>query len=185
MPDNTTVFGWPYPLSSDLVRDGAEAIQDLAEAVETTLTGTILQVVSTAKTDTFSTSSSTFTDITGLSVSITPSNASNKVLVLWSGVMSGSNAPNIRIARGGTAIFVGDAAGTRTQTTQWAFDGEPFPMGGSFLDSPASTSSLTYTLQMRRAQTSGTVYIGRSPADNDDTYHARAASSITVMEVSA
>lgn len=47
-------------------------------------TGSVLQVVSTAKTDTFSTTSAsgTFADITGLSVSITPSSASNKILIL-------------------------------------------------------------------------------------------------------
>ena len=44
--------------------------------------GSIIQVVSTTKTDTFSTSSSSFTDITGLSVSITPASSSNKILIL-------------------------------------------------------------------------------------------------------
>jgi hypothetical protein len=44
-------------------------------------TGKVLQVVSTTKTDTFTTTSTSFTDITGMSVSITPSSASNKILV--------------------------------------------------------------------------------------------------------
>ena len=46
-------------------------------ALPTGLGGKVLQVVTVAKTDTFSTSSNTFVDITGLSASITPSNASN------------------------------------------------------------------------------------------------------------
>ena len=46
--------------------------------------GKVLQVVSTAKTDTFSTSSTSFTDITGLSVAITPSATSSKILVFLS-----------------------------------------------------------------------------------------------------
>ena len=44
-------------------------------------TGTVLQVVSTAKTDTFESTSTSFTDVTGLSVAITPSSSSNKILV--------------------------------------------------------------------------------------------------------
>jgi len=45
-------------------------------------TGSVLQVVSTTKTDTFSTTSTTFTDVTGLSVTITPTSSSNQILVL-------------------------------------------------------------------------------------------------------
>ena len=52
---------------------GLAALPDSAMA-----SGSIIQVVSTTKTDTFSTSSSSFTDITGLSVSITPASSSNK-----------------------------------------------------------------------------------------------------------
>ena len=44
--------------------------------------GAVLQVVSTAKTDTFSSSTGSYIDITGLSVSITPSSTSNKILIL-------------------------------------------------------------------------------------------------------
>ena len=47
-----------------------------------TYAGKILQVQSTIKTDTFTTTSGSVTDITGLSVSITPASTSNKVLVI-------------------------------------------------------------------------------------------------------
>ena len=44
-------------------------------------TGSILQVVSTYKGDHFQTNSTSWTDITGMSCSITPSNSGNKILV--------------------------------------------------------------------------------------------------------
>ena len=66
-------------VAADLA-DGAITSAKLASGVG----GKVLQVVSTVKTDTFTTSSGTFTDLTGMSVSITPSSASNKVLILLS-----------------------------------------------------------------------------------------------------
>jgi hypothetical protein len=54
------------------------AITTLPAAIAT---GKVLQVVQTTKTDTFTTTSTSFTDVTGLSVSITPSSASSKILI--------------------------------------------------------------------------------------------------------
>jgi hypothetical protein len=65
-------------------------------------TGQIIQVVSTTKTDTFSsTTTNAFTDITGLSVSITPTSSSNTILVMVSvqGINAGSNT-YFRLVRG-------------------------------------------------------------------------------------
>ena len=82
--------------------------------------GGIIQTIQTAKTDTFSTTSSTFTDVTGLSATITPSSNSNKVLVKVSlGFVSGysSNSavyPHFVLVRGSTEIGKGDASGNRT-----------------------------------------------------------------------
>ena len=67
----------------------------------------ILQVVSAIKTDTFSTTSTTFVDVTDVTVSITPATATNKVLVFVSGVV-GSNATNnftpINLVRDSTTL---------------------------------------------------------------------------------
>ena len=81
--------------------------------------GRILQVVQTAKTDTFTSSSSSFTDITGLSVSITPSSASSKVMVIVETNTSttGGNNAILRLLRGSTAIAVGDSAGSREKNS--------------------------------------------------------------------
>ena len=82
--------------------------------------GKILQVVSTAKTDTTSTTSlNTFVDISGMSVSITPSSSSNKILVIVDMRLGVNENRNVayRIMRGSTAIYIGDAAGSRTRGT--------------------------------------------------------------------
>jgi hypothetical protein len=81
-------------------------------------TGAVLQVVSTNKIDTFASSSiaNTFVDITGLSVSITPSSASNKILILATvnhGV-DGIRATALKLVRNSTDIDIGTASGSRT-----------------------------------------------------------------------
>jgi len=154
--------------------------------------GKVLQVVQTVKTDTFSSSTGSFIDVTGLSVSITPSSASNKILIL-SDIHYGTNANSgyafFKLLRGSTDIYLGDAAGSRIR----GFGG-----GGStdaatltqlstvFLDSPSTTSSTTYKIQIYN-QNAATyaVYVNRTYNDTDNTSYSRAASSITVMEILA
>jgi hypothetical protein len=153
----------------------------------------IAQVVSTAKTDTFSSSTVAFTDITGFSVSITPTSATSKILVLasYSVGISGDILVLTRLMRNSTAISIGDTAGSRTPTSNvlYAIDGGTF-VGGqltgasiNFLDSPATTSATTYKIQMY--VNSGTGYINRNNGDANGANTARTASSITVMEILA
>lgn len=155
--------------------------------------GKVLQVVSTTKTDTFTTTSNSFTDITGLSVSITPSSASNKVLVSY--IVNGSglaatNAGFINLVRDSTTIAIGDSSGSRTRTTSYLIEGASASMttsGATHLDSPATTSSVTYKLQTRtNATSSGAVtnYINRTPSDTDSQQFGRTVSTITAMEIS-
>jgi hypothetical protein len=148
----------------------------------------VLQVVSTAKTDTFSTTSSTMTDVTGLSVSITPSSATSQVLVLVQ--LNGGNdgaSTNFfgNLVRGSTAIDVGATAGSRSAVS---FFGEASNQLASqnavFLDSPATTSATTYKIQIK-TQGAGTVYVNRRGTDDDSATRPRTASTITVMEISA
>ena len=150
--------------------------------------GSVIQVASTTKTDTFSTTSTSFTDVTGLSVSISPTSTSSKVLVMAyvSTSISGDIALNMRLVRDSTAIFVGDAASNRPRDTGFVaignFSNQNFPFSPVFLDSPSTTSSTTYKVQM--FTNTGTVYVNRTGGDRDLTaYDARTASSITVMEI--
>ena len=150
--------------------------------------GKILQVVQTAKTDTFTSSSSSFTDITGLSVAITPSSTSNKVMVIVhtnTSTGSGNNAL-LRLLRGSTVIAAGDSAGSRPLVfaqTRVNDSNASLASSVNFLDSPNTTSATTYKVQMMSQ--SGTVGINRTNADSDSSVIGRSISSITAMEVSA
>lgn len=154
--------------------------------------GGILQVVSTTKTDTFSATSSAFTDVTGLSATITPRSTSSKIYVAVSANISGNdNAVRIflRTMRDSTAINVGDAAGSRVRATWQGYVTTSAgtnkygteSVNGTILDSPSTTSSVTYKVQV--SATSGAVYINRNGEDTDATTQARTPSTITLIEV--
>jgi hypothetical protein len=156
-------------------------------------TGSVLQVVQTVKTNTFSTASTSFVDVTGLSVSITPTSATSKILVLMD-VKLGSDtnvSGYLKILRDSTSIYIGDADGSCQRATyansddpsaQW-----PYQAVGNYLDSPATTSSITYKIQIlsEPIENTGTVYINRSGDSSTTAAGGRTASSITVMEIAA
>jgi hypothetical protein len=150
--------------------------------------GAVLQVVSTTKTDSFNTTSGSYTDVTGLSVSITPSSASNKILILAKvsvGTDSGTNRVAIVLERNSTDIFKGDTAGSRTYATSSAFsanDDDIEDINIVFLDSPSTTSSTTYKIQCAVIG-SGTMFVNQSFTDTNNSSYLRTASSITAMEI--
>ena len=146
----------------------------------------ILQVVSTTKTDTFSSSVTTgnYVDVTGLSVSITPSSSSNKVLVFFSIGACGTSTTSdilIRLVRGSTAIAVGDSATytstVAVRTLNSEINSTPAML---FLDSPATTSSTTYKITASATVGTTLVVNRRQP---DTAFNA--VSTITLMEVAA
>ena len=151
--------------------------------------GKILQVISDTKTDTQSFQSQSFSTISGLSVSITPSSASNKVLVHYSVSVSCNNYGMFNLRRAGTEILRGDADGNRTRCTFESGVMNQYEMqicSGTFLDSPSSTSALTYDIQCATPDSSSSeLFINRYKTDNNSSYVGRATSTITVMEVSA
>lgn len=153
----------------------------------------ILQVVSTSKTDTFTSTSTSFVTVTGLSASITPSTATSKVLVIaqiaWGLSSANASVGQFKVTRGGTDIYVGDSASNRTQAVFGGFNGSALRellLSGSIvhLDSPATTSATTYQVEAKLGA-AGTLYVNRSSFDDDVANYVRGASSITVMEVSA
>jgi hypothetical protein len=148
----------------------------------------ILQVVSVTKTDTFTTTSTTFSNVTGLAVSITPTSTSSKILISGSvniGSTQGTNGVHFRLARGATAISLADVAGSRNRaysggnTIQAAMVSSAF----EFLDSPATTSSTTYNVQLATNSSGQTAAVNRQLADADDIGTPRGVSTITVMEI--
>jgi hypothetical protein len=147
----------------------------------------VLQVVTTAKTDTFSTTSTSFADITGMSVAITPSSTTSKILVVVSSNIgiSGNIVATQRLLRDSTVIFAGDTSGTRPLGFAMGaiIEGtQIFGASAFFLDSPATVAATTYKTQMR--VNSGTAYLNRNTRDTDGL-DPRLGSSITVMEISA
>jgi hypothetical protein len=150
--------------------------------------GKVLQVVSTTKTDTFTTTSSSFTDVTGASVTITPSSASNKIFVMAYTTIGNTTATAgvlFRILRDATAIGIGTGASSRPSSSggffppgTWAISGN----GWHHLDSPSSTSALTYKIQVA-AEAGYTATVGRSGSDGDAAHTGRYPTMITVMEI--
>ena len=142
--------------------------------------GNVIQVVSTTKTDTFSTSSTSFVDVTGLSVSITPSSSSSKILVMLTCGSIGNtvNSTKLNIVRDSTNIAQ-PASGANSSTINHFPGGSTNAIGdcASFLDSPATTSSTTYKIQF--AVDGSTGYLNRHTGNTD--YNS--VSTITVMEI--
>lgn len=167
--------------------------------------GGIIQVVQTAKTDTWASDMATnypnFEEVTGLNVSITPKFATSKILVtasvnyntaywqgfgqLWRGIGGATRA----LLPGA----VGAAANNRVRFTfaSLQYHGDttnPFQMYHgtvNYLDSPNTTQQVSYSIAMRSYNSSYNIYVNRNHDDRDGAdYYGRGMSSITVMEVS-
>jgi hypothetical protein len=152
--------------------------------------GSVLQVVNVLKTDTTSTNSQSFVDISGLSVAITPSSTSSKILVIVAINYNVNGHGSLRLMRDAAPIGIGDAGnGSQTRTTfqahsppTWTHKNDAMTV----LDSPNTTSPTTYKLQFAVPWSSGyTVYLNRGVSDDTNSYSGRSVSSITVMEISA
>ena len=140
--------------------------------------GSILQVISATSTTYTTSNSATYVDST-LTASITPTTSTSKILVMVNqgfGISAAGNAGNIKLVRNSTDV----------QT--WGFG--IFYTGASdiygyssntYLDSPASTSVVTYKTQFNRTIGSGTTRVQYS----DGGIGSSQISTITLMEVAA
>lgn len=157
--------------------------------------GQILQVVSTNKGNAFSASlagTSFSSNVTGLEATITPSSSSSKILVQVSA--SGARTTDLpmitfRIMRDSTPVGVGSAPGNRTPVTSvnappiTSATGQGYA-SAIFLDSPATTSAITYGIQLFNASTgTQTVYLNQSHTNANVASNVYANSTITLMEV--
>ncbi len=181
-------------ISSAKIADGTIVNADVnasAAIVASKLSGSgkVLQVVSTVKTDTTSTTSTSFADISGMSVAITPAATSSKILV-YVNVHAGwttNYSASFSLLRGTTQIYMGDASSSRTRAFyggQTKENRQSFTAGAVYLDSPSSTSEVTYKLQWL-AESGATVWLNRDAGNADNAYTTMSASSITVMEIGA
>jgi hypothetical protein len=152
--------------------------------------GAILQVQQVTKTDDWGTFSTTYIDVTGLAVSITPTSSSSKILVIGNISLGSSTVDRYsvfgRLMRGSTPIHVYTGGGNYDQGTfsyqMGGFEG-PMSQSFTFLDSPSTTSATTYKVQVR-GEAPHTAYINRGlEADGNTSITPRVVSSITLMEV--
>ena len=158
----------------------------------TNMVGMVAQVVSASKTDRFNTNSTSYTDITGFSASITPSSTSSKILVIsnWGWGSGQSPYPDFILLRGSTSINIGDSSGSATQVSV-ANNVDPAgdeaditqeQLSHHFLDSPSSTSSVTYKWQTRTFNSGRVIYVGGTSSTADGN-RATFPTNITLMEI--
>ena len=153
--------------------------------------GGIIQVVSTTKTDTASSSSASYVDISGMAVTITPSTNTSKIYLcgyLNLGMNDARFRVYLKITGGNCSNYIGDSAtgfeaanATRMSPTNVDVMQQSTPL--MFLDAPATTSAVTYQIQWA-VQSSQTAYLNKD-ANDGDTDHGNTASTFTAMEVSA
>ena len=111
----------------------------------TAVTGNVLQIVSASAADDLVTTSTSFVDI-NLSLNITPSATSSKIFVTYTGNNetngTGGNRLSIQMLRDSTQIA--DATGVGSLGSE---NGIVISNALSVLDSPSTTSQITYKMQ--------------------------------------
>jgi len=158
-------------------------------------TGKVLQVVQATKTDTFTTNATSFTLVTGLEASITPSATSSKIFVTVSimGQRSNNNGEvgQITIFKDSSNLVNASSPGSRTpsfvsgvQVGNSNGDTNAEIYSFSILNSPSTTSSITYDVRVKQISSAGEVYINRVEDDgSNNNIRGRGISTITLMEI--
>tara|TARA_R100001086_G_scaffold200444_1_gene116682 strand:+ start:759 stop:1280 length:522 start_codon:yes stop_codon:yes gene_type:complete len=151
--------------------------------------GGIIQVVQTVKSDVSSFSVATRGQTANvMTVSITPSSSSNKILLICNlNAQCGTTGYLYSFNRGGTEIGLGDALTNRrrmsygtsnTESNQYSF------IGGMFLDSPATTSAVTYGIKLTHTSSNTqTIVVNNQNTGSTDLKFCVTMSTLTAMEV--
>jgi hypothetical protein len=156
-------------------------------------TGNVLQIVQSVKSDTFSTTSASFVEITGYNVTITPASSSNKVMVdVCLHVGESQDAfPVFRMYRNGVELQIASviSPGTsgmfgKTTTQNSARDQYLLePVNFKFIDSPNTTGAVTYTFRVRpMGASSRIVFVNRSQTIGDSNQYT-VISTLTATEI--
>jgi hypothetical protein len=163
-----------------------------------TVTGKILQVQTTMvlSPSSQSVTGNVLTEVTGVSVSITPSSTSSKILLFgsWNGEMgtSGNEYNHIFAFKRDSTYLGSPVAGNRTV----GIGAAGITLSGNvsstvetspalqYLDTPSTTSQITYKLAFKGVSTA-TLYNNRTVADSDAIGYERGISMITAMEIAA
>lgn len=157
-----------------------------ASAVQAS-SGRVLQVVQVVYSTYTEVKSTSFTD-SGLTASITPSSSSSKILILLNPIVRVYRATNVgvhgsmNIVRGSTQIHQADAPEITAATGSSGYQVSGAGNSIIYLDSPSTTSSTTYKMQMKIISTAndGTIGLNNYMISSGDS-----KSTITLMEIAA
>jgi len=152
-------------------------------------TGKVLQVLQTVKTDTETINSTSFTDISGLNISITPSSTSSKILINLDMTFGSEDDiyPAFKLLRGSTTVTTAtDLQGSCISSTFGRnnyYATNTANIGYSFLDSPSTTSATTYKIQVRPMGTVARTYHLNRPGNTSDANRYQGTTTLTAMEI--
>ena len=148
--------------------------------------GHVIQVVSSEVTS--ATSATSASPVNIVSVNITPKSSSSKIYITASvhaTAAAGSRA-GVGLYKGSSPVIRGDASGSRSRAYGQVQNGDTGIFSSvtmTYLDSPATTSQITYSAKMEPEGSSTTFYINRTASDGDSSARFRGVSAITVMEI--
>ena len=183
----------------ELPDEAGKILTDVGVPTSAMPAGSVIQVVQTVKTDVFSASvtQGVSTAVTGLSVNITPSSSNSKILVMLAVSAATGNTTTsatepgftyIRLKRGATNLGLGTGgdyqvtagiAGITDISRSGAESRVPNTGSYTFLDSPSTTSQITYQVEIGQTRgPSNLIYVNRANANE-----GRTSSTITVMEI--
>jgi len=189
MPISINGTGAITGISAGGLPDACVTAADLASGAARTNfgAGCILQVVQAPVTTGWSTASTSFVDVTGMTATITPVSTSSKIFVLVDAKFGCASNATAKLVRNGTDVYIGDAAGSATSSSFPDFYSPTVYCGSQmicYLDSPSSLSAVTYKVQAKTFSSANVLYFNGSYANaTSQAYHLRTASSITLVEI--
>tara|TARA_R100000988_G_C3966102_1_gene148870 strand:+ start:56 stop:895 length:840 start_codon:yes stop_codon:yes gene_type:complete len=176
-------------------------VNSSANGLEYGTAGGILQVKSTTKTNMFSaTSTSSYQDVTGMAVDITPTQTGSKILVQTHVNLSCASSyggHNLAFARrvsgSDTLIAIGDADGNRTRGSLQVLGGggssQEYSIAHSMMHldthGQSAGTAITYKLLHHDPSTNNAFKVNANYTDSNDSGYVRTVSNITVFEVSS
>ena len=159
--------------------------------------GGVKQLKQTLKTTSFGTSSSSYVDVTGLSVTITPSSASNRILVMCNASLTAENQSGglgylkmIRNVGGGSFSELAESTDSGSYThghaeiefnTAYGHVGS-IPMNFLYFDHPNTTSAVIYKMSAK-TNGSGTMVMGRSGRADTSSQDIKHATQLIAIEI--
>ena len=136
-------------------------------------TGKVLQVVATQGINIFSTTSNSFVDVTGLALTITPAATGSKILLLFNANMYQNTISQYWAIRWERAISGGATTNIGNSTYGLSFARSAIAhdfwggVGMPYLDSPSTTSEITYQVQATNTGGSGTAAVGENSTNQN------------------